>query len=171
MNATLFETPRLLVRKICEKDFSSFHEMQGDAEVMRFTTGRPLTMEENRADLKKVIDHYESPDNEFWVWAVVRKEDLQFVGTCALIGSNEGENELGYRFLRRYWGQGFGAETLNGLISFAIEQYGVDRLVAYVNRENLASVRLLEQSLLTFEKEFFNKDENCYDRRYVWSRS
>ena len=165
----IFCTRRLSVRELQPQDLELYHDMQGDAEVMRYTTGRPFTLEENRADLHRVIGLYRQPDNAFWVWAVTLEEDEELLGTCALIVNDDGEFEIGYRFRRSHWGKGYGAEVLEGLIEYAVEGQNIKSLVAYVNRENRASVRILEKSVFTFVREFFNADEDCWDREYRFS--
>jgi RimJ/RimL family protein N-acetyltransferase len=101
--ATVFETNRLRIRHLLESDFDAFHEMQSDAEVMRYTTGSSLDEVENRRQLKMCIECYAKPENDFWVWAITRKVDGQFVGTCA-ITPNDQRAEIGYRLLRKtFW--------------------------------------------------------------------
>jgi [ribosomal protein S5]-alanine N-acetyltransferase len=163
---SLFQTSRLSVRLLRAEDFEPFHEMQSNPEVMRYTTGRPLSKEENRQELARLIQRYAEPGNDFWVWAVIRKEDGAFAGTCALICNEQGEREIGYRFLQKYWGQGYGLEITQGLIDYAFGPGGVECLVAYVYKDNAASVSILERSRFRLVKEFFNEAENCLDRRY-----
>ena len=162
----VFQTLRLLVRELTPADIEFYHDLQGDAEVMRFITGKAFTREENRCDLQRVLSLYRKENNVFWVWAVVRKEDGEFLGTCALVGNNDGEQEIGYRFRRCHWGRGFATEVLQGLVEYVRGADYRNGLVAYVNRENKASVRVLEKSVFTFVREFFNQEEQCWDREY-----
>ena len=171
MDSTVFETSRLHIRPLQMDDLPAFHAMQGNERVMRYTTGRGMSREENARDLKRVIDYYGRPDNDFWVWAVVQKSDRAFIGTCALIVNEDKEHELGFRFLEQFWGQGYGTEVARGLIEYAFRRTEVDALVAYVNEENKGSVRVLERSQLLFERSFFNEEEQCTDRVYRCTRS
>lgn len=166
---TVFETPRLYVRKLRRIDLAPFHEMQGNIKVMLYTTGRAMTREENQVELLKVIDYYAKPDNDFWVWAVVQKSDDQFVGTCALVKNDKRENEIGYRFIERYWGKGYGKEISLGLIDYNLNRRGINEIVAYVNKANLASVKILDATF-DFVKEFYNEKEECVDRYYKVSQ-
>jgi [ribosomal protein S5]-alanine N-acetyltransferase len=162
----LFETKRLAVRQLQEADFEPFHEMQSNPRVMRYTTGRPMGEDENRQDLARLRQRYADPNDDFRVWAVIRKADGAFAGTCALILNEQGEREIGYRFLQRYWGQGYGLEITEGLIDYAFGPAGLKRLVAYVYSDNTPSVAILERSRFRLVKEFFNEAENCLDRLY-----
>ena len=160
----IFSTERLLVRKLRATDFPPFHEMQSNPNVMQHIIGRAHTEAENETQLKGVIDAYAKPNNNFWVWAILRKEDSAMVGTCAII-KTEGEDEIGYRFLEKYWGNGYGLEITTGLINHALDTMKVPSLMAVVDKRNIASVKILERSKLKFIKEFVN-EEGITDRLY-----
>ena len=164
----IFETERLAVRNLQNEDFEAFHEMQSDIEVMRYTSGEASDEETNRRQLENCINRYDQPDNDFWVWAIVRKEDDQFIGTCAIVPC-EGRSEIGYRFLRKFFGNGYGQEICDGLIDHAIESQAFEGLVAYVDVRNVASVKILNRSRLEFVEQQPGED-GATDNFYRWSR-
>ena len=145
----IFDTARLKVTKLVSTDFEAFHEMQGDAEVMRYTTMRPLSREENKKSIEKVISAYDKEDNDFWVWAV-RSSRNEFLGTCAIIVNEDSEWEIGYRLLRKFWGNGFGKEITLGLLKFSKEKMQLNEIFAYVDNRNIPSVKIIEST--GFEK-------------------
>ena len=161
----VFETERLVVRLLAETDLTGFYDMHSNPKVMQFTSGKVTSLAENKEDLQKVIQAYSAPANNFWIWAVERKNDGAFVGTTALIENEEGENEIGYRLREKYWGNGYGKEVAAGLIRHGFEGMGFKTLVAYVFTENHASVSILERNMV-LEKEFYNKEAKCMDRKY-----
>lgn len=163
---SVFETTRLYARNLFDADFDAFHAMQSDDEVMRYTTGRGLDEAENRRQLKMCIDCYSKPGNDFWVWAIVRKTDEQFVGTCAVV-PNENRAEIGYRLLRRFFGRGYGQEICNSLIDYCIDQRGLNEIIAYTDVRNVASTKILDRSRLQFIEETTNENE-LTDRFYRW---
>ena len=164
----VLETRRLRLRHFRESDLDAFHEMQSDEEVMRYTTGTGFDRSENHRQLVDCIERYSKPNNDFWVWAIERKSDQQFVGTCAIV-PNLGRPEIGYRFLRKHFGEGFGQEICNGLIEHAMRQSTLSEIVAYVDVRNVASVKILDRSRLEFVKEVTNED-GTLDRFYRWNR-
>ena len=165
----VFETARLLIRNLEQEDFDAFHEMQSDAEVMRFTSGEAYDEAENLRQLQDCIDRYSQPDNDFWVWAIVQKSDQEFVGTCAIV-PNKGQPEIGYRFLRKYFGNGYGQEVCDGLIEYGIDKMGLPEIVAWVDVRNVASRKILDRSRLEFVEEILS-EEGETDRFYRWSAS
>lgn len=164
----LFTTHRLIIRPLEKGDLPRFHRMQCDNTVMRYVGGSIESLEENRKDLERCMAFYDKVNNDFWVWAVVSKERHTFIGTCALVTNKEGEWEMGYRFLQSEWGKGYGREVVNGLIRHAFETMKVKEVVAYTDKRNAASVRILD-STFKFIREFYNQDEDCIDRFYKLS--
>jgi len=161
-----FQAERLKIRNLRLSDFPAFHEMQSNPNVMRYTAKRADTEQESQEGLDRCIAHYAKPDNEYRIWAVERKLDGAFIGTCAIV---EG-NEIGYRFLEKYWGQGYASEIINPLIDHGLEVLCLPFLFAEVDVRNIASVKVLERSKLMFIKEFFNEESKTQDRMYRLER-
>ncbi len=160
-------TSRLIVRQLEESDFAPFHEMQSDEEVMRYTTGKGLDANENLGQLRDCIARYKIPCNDFWVWAITRKLDDKFIGTCAIVES-ENRSEIGYRLLRRYFGNGYGQEICDGVIDYGISVLQLTEIIAFVDVRNAASRKILDRSRLRFISE--QTDENGRPERfYGWS--
>ncbi len=163
----IFQTTRLTVRPLQAADLPAMFEMQSNPRVMQYTgTKNAQTMEAIEKELEKLIGNYAAPENTFWVWAVERKSDQSFLGTCALILNEDNEHEIGFRFLEKYWGNGYATEVANALVEYAESLPGIPGLVAYVYSANTGSVKVLDRSPLVLEREFFNEKENCLDRVY-----
>ncbi len=162
-----FQTECLLVRDLTPDDFPAFFEMQGNPNVLRYT-GTPADDEASaRASLEHCISSYSKPGNDFWVWAIERKSDGDMVGTCAVV--REG-HEIGYRFLERFWGNGYATEICDPLIDHALGAMGCPSVFAEVDIRNLASVKVLDRSKWKFVKQYFNEKDNCTDRLYRLER-
>ena len=168
MATLIFATPRLIVRDLEASDFAAFHAMQADDEVMQYTTGHGLDEAENRRQLNQCIERYAQPDNDFWVWAVVRQSDQQFIGTCAIV-PNQKRAEIGYRFCREFFGQGYGQEICDGVLDHGMQQLKLSEIVAYADVRNVASVKILDRSRLEFVEEVANETGGM-DRFYRWTR-
>ena len=143
----IFETNRLRVRKLTFSDINDFHEMQSDAAVMRYITGKVATFEESTAKLNEWISRYETKVME-WPYAVELKENGSFIGICGIIENNE----IGYRFLKLFWGKGFGKELVEGLILFS-KGIGLKSLQAEVIIENIGSYTILKRAGFVVVKE------------------
>lgn len=160
------ETQRLFAGQLTLDDIIPFVEMQSNEKVMKYILGRPKTKEESINELEKILSSYEIISNDFIIMAVVKKDDNQFVGTCAIVKNDDGEHELGYRFIEKYWGNGYGVEILNSLVAFALKLPYLSRVVAYVNKNNYLSVKILDSSELIFIKEFKESETGDVIRYY-----
>lgn len=161
----IFKTKRLHIRPLEPGDLNQFHKMQSDYAVMRYVGNTVQSLEESSNDLKNLIRFYERANNDFWVWAIINASEDCFIGTCALVRNEKGENEIGFRLLKEYWSKGYGKEVVNGLIRHAFEQMKLTEVVAYADKENISSVRILD-STFKFIREFYNHEEDCIDRYY-----
>tara|TARA_R110002073_G_scaffold8207_1_gene45624 strand:- start:71458 stop:71970 length:513 start_codon:yes stop_codon:yes gene_type:complete len=140
----IFETQRLLVRKLVVSDLKPFHEMQSNPKVMQYADGEVKSLETHEAELKDLIDFYEKENNDFWIYAIERKLDDEFIGTLALVKDDQKEDEIGFRFLEKYWGFGYGFEICKGLILYS-NSIQLPKLVGYVVDVNIASGKILEK--------------------------
>lgn len=98
----IFETERLNVRKFKLSDFEPFHKMQSNSNVMQYVRAKAMTFQENKEELPKLIEFYDKPNNDFWIYAIERKKDKLFVGTIAFVKDENNDDETGYRFLEKY---------------------------------------------------------------------
>ena len=162
----IYQTERLLIRKLNSSDIIPFHEMQGNENVMRFTDGSANSYQEDVADLQRLIDFYDKPNTNFHVWAVERKEDKAFLGTIALIKDDEDNDEIGYRFLEKYWNNGYAYEAMMGLIHYC-KKIGLKEIVAEVIVKNKASEHIIKKAGFQFVKEYICEDLKLLERKYV----
>lgn len=162
----IFETNRLCVRKLRIEDFGAFHEMQSNANVMQYVRGTPMTLEENKEELPKLIDFYSKSHNDFWIYAIERKEDATFLGTVALVKDDEDNDEIGYRFLEEYWGFGYGFEIAEGLINYC-KKIGLHKIIACVAIKNIASTKIIEKLGFEFVGDFVSKDLKIPERKFI----
>ena len=72
-----------------------------------------------------------------------------------------GEDEIGYRLKREYWGKGMATEGGQGLIDYGREKLGITRFVAVADPDNEASRRVLEKLGLVYERDGRFYDFNC----------
>lgn len=89
------------------------------------------------------------------LWTVELKSGGDPLG-FVLIGFEPGdqEPELGYLFRPTAEGQGFATEAARGLRDHAFVAMGMDRLVSYIDPENLGSIRVVERLGATRDTDF-----------------
>ena len=159
----IFETERLLIRKLILEDLKAFHELESNPNVLKYATGEAKSFEENKAELKALISKYSIVNNDFWIYAIEKKTDNQFVGTVALVKDNL-DDEIGYRFLEKFWRFGYGSEICQGIISYC-KQIKKNKIVGYVVDKNRASAIILVKNNFQIVHQFINK-ENQKETKY-----
>ena len=161
----IFETQRLIVRKLLLSDLQPFHEMQSNINVMQYVRVKEMTFEENTKELTELIEKYAHIENDFWIYAIEKKLDHKFVGTCALIKDSNKEDEIGYRFLEKYWKLGYGLEICKGIINYC-SLVGMPKLIAYVADDNNASIKIVESCYFQFVKKVYDPTLKITETKY-----
>ena len=94
-------------------------------------------------------------------WAVELLEPGTFIGWVHLREDrlSAPELELGYRFIRTAWGQGFATEISRALVATAFEAGVCEFVSARTLKTNLASQRVMQKCGLSFREEFLYSTE------------
>jgi len=160
----IFETERLLIRKLNIEDLEPFHLLESNPNVLKYATGKVKSLKENKTELLDLIDRYDKTYNDFWIYAIERKSDKKFIGTLALVKDGI-DDEIGYRFLEKYWGNGYGFEICEGTIAYC-KKLKFNKLVGYVVDENIASKSILEKLNFKIVKKFISEDLKLPETKY-----
>jgi len=127
---------RVIVRSMSENDLPQYYALHADEAVMRYIGGaetRPR--EEWIAGMRK---HLDQP------LALTVKSTGEFAGsaTLTLPGLPSYDSELRVLMAQPYWGKCFGREVSRLLIKAAFEHLRACSVVAIVDPENKASLKL-----------------------------
>lgn len=101
--------------------------MNADPEVMEFFVA-PLTREESDAFVDRIEAGF--AEHGFGVWAVEEIRTGAFIGFTGLLHQTfeaafTPAFEIGYRFARHAWGQGYATEAAREAVRFAFERAGL----------------------------------------------
>ena len=160
----IFETERLLIRKLKIEDLLPFHQLESNPNVLKYATGEVKSFDKNRKELKELICKYNIPNNDFWIFAIELKFDNSFVGTLALV-KDENDDEIGYRFLEKYWSRGYATELCEGLIIYC-KQQKMPKIIGYVVDKNIASAKILQRFNFKAVKKFVSEDIKLPETKY-----
>lgn len=118
-----FTTDRLLLRPLQATDAPGMFALDTDPAVHRYLGGiggpRPASLADSAAVIEFIQAQYAAPG--IGRWAVELRATGEFMGWAGLklvAGPVNGQRDfydLGYRFIPRYWGQGYGYEARAGL--------------------------------------------------------
>ena len=141
----VIETDRLLLRKFTEADALLLYELNLDPEVIRYTHDPITDVEHARKILNDVIlPQYVLYDHGRW--AVHLRSNLEFTGWCGLKYLPEtNEVDLGYRFMKKFWGNGYATEAALACIEYGFSNLHLHQVVGRALPGNIASIKVLEK--------------------------
>ena len=146
---TQLATERLFLRHFTLDDLPVMFALNSDPEVIKYADTPARDMEEVRQRLEQgpLADYKKYGYGRF---AVELKETGKVIGFCGIKFLPEiNLPEVGYRFLKEYWGRGIGTEAARVCVEFARDDLAVEKLVALIVPENIASVRVAEKLGMT----------------------
>jgi [ribosomal protein S5]-alanine N-acetyltransferase len=145
----ILETNRLLLRKIEPTDAPALFELDSNPNVMRYLGGKTIQSINQIHTMIEYI-HQQYSQNGIGRYAVILKETNELVGWSGIKYVTEPENnfvnfyDLGYRFIERYWGKGYGYEAAKPWIDFAFNKMNIEKLNADAHINNAGSNRILQ---------------------------
>ncbi len=142
-----FETERLRLRQWRDSDRAPFFTLAADPQVMEFLLPLPT-----RADSDAAIERARGliASNGWGFWAVEHKASGEFAGFTGLNAPMASLPfspcvEIGWRFARKWWGQGLAGEAARGALQVGFDHLGLDEIVAFTAVGNLRSAAVMER--------------------------
>ncbi len=140
----MIATERLQLREFLVSDAADFYALNADPEVIRYTGDSAFESVAAAAEFLRTYNPYHTEG--MGRWAVIRKSDGAYLGWCGLRYVPElGEVDLGYRFFREHWGQGYATESGKACIAYGFQVLALKRIVARAMKDNIASIRVMEK--------------------------
>ena len=152
------ETSRLLLREMTHDDLEGMFEMDSNPKVHLHLDNKPVkTREQSTAIIQNILDQYES--NGIGRWSVELKSTGEFIGWCGLkletnVNGREEFYDIGYRFIERFWGQGYGYESAQACLDYGFEELRYPMICATADKNNIGSNRILTKIGLDQTEEF-----------------
>jgi RimJ/RimL family protein N-acetyltransferase len=162
---TLIETERLHFRELLPSDATAIFELDSDPAVVQYAGDKPLThIDQARQHIESIMQQYQ--DFGIGRWAAVLKETNEFIGWAGLkyikeLNGRKDNYDLGYRFLKKHWGKGYGTESAKAFVRYGFDEMKLMRISAYVDVNHVASVKILKECGLKFTNTFMYEDDVC----------
>lgn len=138
------KTNRFILTKMTASDGDKYFRLSNNEHVMKYVTGHALNRQESDEMLGRIVKENDS-ETYFGRYLIEEKKTGKLVGAAKLEAYGE-EVEIGYRILEEYWGKGVATEIAKALLVFAIRKFQPPAVIAFVNVENAASIRVLEKA-------------------------
>lgn len=136
-------TARLRLRPLCRDDLDALAEVYLHPQVMRWIGSH--TREDVEHEIALQVEHQRTLGWSFW--AVEHRDTGRMIGDCGLqpLEHHGPDVELGYDLHPDAWGRGLATEAARAVVGQAFGPLGVDRVVAVVKPDHVASQRVLEK--------------------------
>jgi RimJ/RimL family protein N-acetyltransferase len=127
-------------------DFDALLAVYSDADAMRWVgDGSPLTRTQCQEWFRVTEANYRR--RGYGMFTLVGRASGQVVGFCGLVHpGGQDEPEVKYALARAHWGQGLASEAIPALLAYGLEEHGLNRIIATVAPDNLASQRVLAKA-------------------------
>ena len=171
------ETDRLILREIVNSDVDAMYELDSDPEVHKYLGNKPVkSIEESQKAIDFIRQQY--IDRGIGRWAVINKETQEFMGWSGLkLNTEEPMNgynnyyDVGYRFMKRFWGKGFATESGIASVQYAFNIMKLQKVYGITEIGNQASHNALLKIGLHYVEDFKYEKENLMLRWYELSNA
>jgi ribosomal-protein-alanine N-acetyltransferase len=142
------ETERLTIRNWLISDVGAYMVLAKDVGYHCFSPpGRFIvqSQDEAREKIRERMELYET--QKLGKFPIFLKGTEEFIGTCGLEPfdlNGRTEVELGYRLCLDHWGKGYATEAAGAILQYGFRELRRERIMAFVLRQNRASIRILE---------------------------
>ena len=160
----MFETERLIIRKLGDEDAQKLYENHLDDEVRKWFPNECYADVEEALDAARFFADCVDNGHLPFVLGVELKETKELIGDTGLseVEGKPDETEIGYCIGRQYRGRGYATELLNAISGFAASRFGVRVIYGRVVHGNEASAKVLEKNGYRFVKEEFGAEDDPY---------
>ena len=143
-------TPRLLLRTFRPDDLPSYAGLNADPEVMEFIGG-PISSAESDEIAAWANQCYAAEG--IGLLAVERRADGAFLGMCGVAHEDwyPDDVQLGWRFARDHWDQGYATEAAAAWVEYALARY--PRVLAVTDAPNERSIAVMVRLAMTYVSE------------------
>jgi len=143
----VFETSRLILKPVEQKDIPAYEKHFVDYEVIRHLSSRvPWPYPERGVESFVTEQILPQQGKDRWVWGIFLKEHKdELIGVIELWRPGTPENR-GFWLGNRFWGYGYMTEAVKPINGFAFEELGFNTLVFSNAKGNERSRRIKEKT-------------------------
>ena len=153
------ETERLIIREMLPTDVDAIFELHSDPEVHKFLGNKFITSREQAIEIIDFV-RQQYIDHGVGRWVMIHKHTQEFLGWTGLefvtqqVNKHKNFYDLGYRLIRRFWGQGIATESAFASLDYAFCNVNANEVYAMADCLNAGSNKILKKAGLKFIETF-----------------
>jgi len=161
----MLTSERLRIRPLTDEDLEDLLYLDSDPVVMKYINGGKVSTRQDYEDI--YLPRQRSYSNHAQGWGLwhCALHDGTFIGWLLSRPMNffndnrdDSDIEIGWRFVRSAWGQGYATEGAKALMAHLETITGVERLTMLVDPENSASINVGRKLGMTYLTKQLHKD-------------
>ncbi|MEZ5345575.1 MAG: GNAT family N-acetyltransferase [Pyrinomonadaceae bacterium] len=140
----MFETERLILRKLKSSDLNEIFAMRKDPLIMRYIRGPQTDLDSSIKWIEMMTEKWDKEKIGFC--GVIEKETGNFVGWCGLwnLGGTD-DIEVGYAIAKHRWGKGYATEAAARCLEYGFNDLSLPKIVAVAFPENIGSQNVMKK--------------------------
>lgn len=135
-------TPDLILRPITLTDAPAIFSYASDPRVAHFTHWHPHSNLDET--IRYITQIQQMPTTQ--VWGIEEQDSKMIIGECSITLHENGRAELYYALGYNYWGKGYATQALTTLLTIAEATPAIERLEAWIIKENISSCRVAQKA-------------------------
>jgi [ribosomal protein S5]-alanine N-acetyltransferase len=153
------ETERLIIREILPADLDGMFTLHADPDVHVYLGNKTITTKKGIIDIIDFV-RQQYVDHGVGRWAIIDKRTNEFVGWTGLefvtkeTNNHKNYYDLGYRLIKRFWGQGIATESAFASLAYAFDKLNASEVFGMADCRNDGSNKILKKVGLKFIETF-----------------
>ena len=168
------ETERLIMRPLLLKDFEAVKKCYLDPRMLDYEEKEYSSEKNLKEELERAEKCWMLPKLSLCHFAICLKETEEIIGHLPLQFSDAYESEencedqtghsIGWGITYEYQKKGYATEAAKAVVEWAKSFLKMNRLWAYADKENKASIHVMKKLGMTYETEFKYIDDEGQER-------
>jgi len=162
----ILKTKHLNIRKFTIRDTEQIYNLSIEEGIKRWLPDQVYKSKaEAKATLQFLISQYDSvlePDKNPYILGLELKENKELIGHVGLSPFQE-EVEIGYAVGNKYQGFGYATEAVSSFSKWVLNKLNLDFIWGIVNKDNKASIKVLEKA----NYKYIDKENNKFRYKFL----
>lgn len=164
----MLRTERLTLAKLSFDDADFIFELLNEPTFKRFIGDKGIETQGDALNYLRDVPLHQYENHGYGLFRVGVGDDDIAVGICGLVSRDEfPDPDLGFAFLQAYWGRGYACESSLAVLADGRDTYGLRRIIAMADEENVASTHVLDKLDFRFERMVIMPGETQEIRQYA----